>query len=116
MARILENQTNALPADLTYPYGDILDDTGTANGVPVDRTVYADMHQFFARMVDQGNFPIAILLNDLPDNDVNGFQFYEALLATKTNQSIVNAAGVASNLIEINKILARLNNGDFSTF
>ncbi|MBE9490878.1 MAG: hypothetical protein IMY67_11330 [Bacteroidetes bacterium] len=122
MARILENQTNAFPADVTYPYGDIFDDTGANDGVPVDRNVYADIHQFFARMADQANNP-AIVLNDLPDNVTNGFQFYEALLATKTTLALANgvsisasAIAIANNTTEIDKIKARLNNGDFSTF
>jgi len=113
MARILENQTNALPADLTYPYGDIKDDTGANDGVPVDRIVYADIHQFFARMVDQSG---AVVLNDLADNNVNGFQFYEALLATKTTLGLLNQLNILVNLDKIKKIEARLNNGDFSTF
>ena len=111
MARILQNQTNAFPPDLTYPYGDIKDDTGAADGVPVDRDVYADHHQFFARLVDQATNP-AIVLNDLPDNAANGFQLYASLLATKTTLALTNE----TNIIKLKNQVLGLMCGDFSSF
>lgn len=89
MAVKLEDKTNTLPVSATFPYGNIIDDTGAANGTPVDKSVYADFHQFFARLLDLASNP-SIVINDLPDNAVNGFQYYEALLATKTNLGLQN--------------------------
>lgn len=93
MARILEDKTNTEPVSATYPYGNIKNDSGAADGTPVDADVYADFHQFFARLIDKANNP-AITINNLPDNAVNGFQFYEALLATKTNLAIENESNL----------------------
>ena len=74
----LEDKQNVEPVSAEYPYGNIKDDTGTGNGTPVNTAVYADIHQFFARMADQSG----ITINDLPDNATNGFQLFEALLAS----------------------------------
>ena len=100
MAYILELKTNASGATGTYPYGDIVDDTGAGDGVPVDRNVYADFHQFFARLIDQADNP-AVVINNLAENAANGFQFYEALLATRTTQSITNQSQIAAIAIQV---------------
>jgi len=75
MAIKLSSKVNAYPPDAIYPYGNINDDTGTGNGTPVDKNTYADLHQFFAKMVADAG----ITLNDLPENSVNGFQYNDAL-------------------------------------
>lgn len=122
MAVKITTKVNTSVPNAAYPYGDIKDDSGANDGTPVNQLVYADFHQFFARLIDQSSFP-NIVINDLPDNDTNDFQFYEALLATKTNHSLQNEAlintnitSIGTNLTEINKIKARLIGGDFSTF
>lgn len=75
MARILANQQNISAPDGDYLYGRIKDDDGTNDGTPVNEKVYGDIHQFFARLAAMAG----ITLNDLPDNEYSGFQFYEAL-------------------------------------
>lgn len=77
MAIELKNKTNVAAPNATYPYGDLIDDTGTANGTPVSRQVYADFHQFFARLLALSG----IAPNNLPDNASNGFQYFDALEA-----------------------------------
>lgn len=78
MAYKITTKPNTHPVDATYPYGDIKDNTGSNDGTPVNRLVYADFHQFFAKMAAYAG----VTLNDLPDNEVNGYQFFEALLRT----------------------------------
>lgn len=75
MAIKLEDKTNVLAPNADYQYGNIKDDTGVGDGTLVDVEVYADMHQFFARLLDQSG----VVANGLPDNTTNGFQLYEAL-------------------------------------
>lgn len=75
MALKITDKPNALPVSGTYPYGDIKDNSGSGDGVPVNRVVYADFHQFFARIADLAG----IVLNSLPDNAVNSWQFVTAL-------------------------------------
>lgn len=71
------NKTNPIPAGGDYPYGDVKNDGGSNDGTPVDRELMADYVQFFERMMASSG----ITINDLPDNSLNGFQLYEALLA-----------------------------------
>lgn len=75
MAIKLQNKPNVIPVGGSYPYGDIKDDDGSGNGTPVNRLVYADLHQFFAKMMDVA----AVVFNGLPDNVTNGFQLFTAL-------------------------------------
>jgi hypothetical protein len=58
-----------------YPYGDIRDTQPGIPGTPVNRLVYADFHQFFAKLMDFAG----VTPNGLPDNDYSGWQLMEAL-------------------------------------
>ncbi len=75
--RILANKTNVVAPGGDYPYGRIKDKSGPSatDGTPVSEDVYGDIHQLLERMIDWAG----ITANDLPDNDANGFQLFEAL-------------------------------------
>lgn len=75
MAISLQTKTNTDPPAGDYPYGNIRDDNGSGNGTPVNKEVYADFHQFFAKLLDNGG----VIPNDLPENSANGFQYSTAL-------------------------------------
>jgi len=75
MAIKLENKPNVEAPSAAYPYGAIKDNTGSNDGTPVNTAVYGDFHQFFARMLGESG----VTPNDLPDNQTNGFQYFEAL-------------------------------------
>lgn len=95
MAIELKDKPNTQPAtgagsDPNYPYGNIKDDTGSNDGTPVDKTVYADFHQFFARMLALGG----ITANGLPDNLADGFQYMEAFLALTDRYSCESTTSV----------------------
>lgn len=77
MAIKLENKTNVTAPGGNFPYGDIKDDSGGNNGTPVNRSVYGDFHQFFARIMDVGG----IVYNNAVENSANGFQYVTALIA-----------------------------------
>lgn len=82
MAIKLENKVNTDAPSTAYPFGNIKDNTGSNNGTPVDKNVYADFHQFFAKMMDESG----IAYNDLPDNNTDGFQYWLSLVeAVKNN-------------------------------
>jgi len=93
MAIKLTTKPNTLTPDSTYPFGDILDTVGTTPGTPVSRQVYADLHQFFEKLMDF----VSITHNDLPDNADNGFQYFEALDMLRRNRSIEAWARVNFN-------------------
>lgn len=79
--RILANKTNVVAPDADYPYGRIKDNPGNNTGTPINEQVYGDIHQFFERMMDkQAGAPVGTVTpNDLPENEDNGFQMFEAL-------------------------------------
>ena len=76
MAIKLEDKVNTEAPSATYPFGNIKDNTGSNNGTPVDKNVYADFHQFFAKMMSESG----IAYNGLPDNNTDGFQYWLALV------------------------------------
>ena len=92
MAIKLEDKENASAPNSTYPYGNIEDNTGSNNGTPVNKAVYADFHQFFAKLLDVAEGTTFLTGNDLPENDDNGFQYYTSLLmsARIANQSLLS--------------------------
>lgn len=70
----VQDKVNVIAPDATYPFGDIKNNDGSNNGTPVDREMLADYVQFFEKMFSESG----ITANGLPDNDLNGFQIYEA--------------------------------------
>lgn len=78
MAVKLENKQNVIPPNATFPYGAIQDNPGNFSGTPFNTAVYGDLHQFFAKMLAES----AIVANNLPENAVNGFQYFNALNVT----------------------------------
>lgn len=81
MAIALIDKTRVEAPSVDYPYGNIKDTIPGDKGTPVNKEVYADMHQFFEKiMADSG-----VVANGLPENFTNGFQFFEALWKTFSN-------------------------------
>ena len=78
------DKENVEPVNGEFPYSNIKDDDGSNNGTPVNKAVYADFHQFFARLmalakVDYPSFDY----NDVPENAYDGWQYIEALLKVR---------------------------------
>jgi hypothetical protein len=76
MATGLQNQPNTSPVTADYPNKNIQDNSGLGDGTPFDKQVYADFHQFFAKLMRL----TGIVPNVLPENESNGFQYIQALL------------------------------------
>lgn len=75
MAIKLTSKENTEAVSTAYPFGNIKDDTGSGDGTPVDKAVYADFHQFFEKLMNAAG----VTHNNLPDNQTNGFQLFDAL-------------------------------------
>lgn len=60
-----------------YPDGQIRDNDGSDNGTPVARVTMSDQFEFFAKLMRLGG----IEFNNTYDNEVNGYQFINALKA-----------------------------------
>lgn len=102
MAIRLQDKPNTDAPDSDYPYGNIKDKIdGVQEGTPVDKEVYADFHQFFAKMFAESG----LVYNGLPDNDYSGFQYYEALLEVLKGDDWVDAT-LESNVANIGSTFA----------
>lgn len=71
----LSSVDNSNPTD--YPNGRIKDNTGVGNGTPVNEFVYGDIHETLAKAMRLYN----INYNGLPDNENNGYQLLDSLIA-----------------------------------
>lgn len=89
---------------LNYPNGRIKDDDGSGNGTPVNRTVYGDIHEFFARVMNLSG----TAYNGLPDNITNGYQLVEAFsfLANKNNfiYTLTSVGGILNIDLKLSKL------------
>jgi len=94
MAIKLEDKPNVMAPTGDYPYGDIKDNPGDNSGTPVNRLVYADFHQFFAKLMDTAG----IVYNNQPDNNSTGFQYFLALIKVFTDEVTVMGADSAVKL------------------
>jgi hypothetical protein len=110
MAYKITTKPNTIAPSAEYPFGDIRNNTGGNNGTPVNRLVYADFHQFFAKMAAEA----AVTLNDLPDNATNGFQFFEALqnVIRSTIASDITVQGVEGVSTKLKKAVIEIGSWD----
>lgn len=94
MARDIQDYDGQVTApDSDYPHGRIKNNTGSNAGTRVNETSNGDIQQFFPKLMDKAG----IIYNDLPDNEYNGNQFFEAL-TTATRRGInyeETTAGIA---------------------
>jgi hypothetical protein len=74
MIRLINKPDIEAPS-LDYPFGSIQDDSAGIDGTPLNRLVHSDQHQFFEKLIEDGE----VTANNLPDNSLNGYQLNEAL-------------------------------------
>ena len=89
MAYAITDKPNTETPNADYPFGNIKDKTVSVSGTAVNKLVYADFHQFFAKLMDFSG----VTPNGLPDNEYSGWQLMEALMALK--------GGMKTKVIEI---------------
>jgi len=76
MGRKLTNKLNVDNSDADFPNGRIQDDTGLNDGTPLDEDVYGDIHQTEERLLQEIAAEPDSIMNELPDNKDNGYQFF----------------------------------------
>jgi len=84
MAYSITDKPNTEAPSGDYPFGNIRDKQVSIGGTPVNKLVYADFHQFFAKLMDYAG----VTPNGLPDNDYSGWQLMEALLNSCTKKFV----------------------------
>lgn len=86
MARNKGKQPNIDKSDLVrYPDGRIKNNTGGGDGTPVNEATKGDLHEFFDKVMRL----YGIVHNDLPDNEENGYQYVDALIALASKNDFV---------------------------
>lgn len=101
MAIKLTDKPNTEAPSANYPYGNIVDNDGSLNGTPVNKLVYADLHQFFERLMALAG----VTHNGLPENNTNGFQLIGALdtfSRSLTASLSANGTVTRASLAEVN--------------
>lgn len=103
MSRLLSDQPNTLPVDNTNPHSGILDETGIGNndGTPINEAVNGDFLIFFQRLQEKGG----ITPNTSRDDNVNGFQIWEAFLKTLLS---INGNSVTYEQVGVGSAIAGL--------
>lgn len=102
----LQNIDNSDPAN--YIEGRIKDNTGSGGGTPVNERVYGDQHQFFAKLMHLYN----IVYNGLPDNEENGYQLIDALIALASKNDFELNLSSQNGKLQVPVKIAPLKNGE----
>ena len=110
MSRNLSQQTNIIAPTSDYPSGRIKDDTGAADGTPVNEAVYGDIHQFFAKLLRDAS----ITPNNQPDNTTNGFQLFDAFYTLAISKPLEFAGIFQHTYTTVNTSGTTANNPIFS--
>lgn len=97
MARQLSAVPDIDSPDASYPAGRIRNDNPPTDGTPVIEELYGDITQFFHKLMRLAG----ISYSDLPDNEINGFDFVDALIAkiraTSGTTSLKGSLELATN-------------------
>ncbi len=80
--KLLEDKTRVGAPSAEYPFGSLINETGSNNGTLVDTAFMNDMVQLMEKMFNESG----ITANGLPDNATNGFQLWESLVHAIQNQ------------------------------
>jgi hypothetical protein len=102
---------------VNFPNGRIKDNDGTGDGTPVNRLIYSDLHEFFAKLMREAG----ISYNALPESEGNGYQLIAALMnfASKNNYlqplnvASVVISGVTTNVLSLGLKISTLKAGEF---
>jgi len=86
----LENLPNVTAPTAEFPYGDVKDRVGLIEGTKMNRESLSDVWQFFAKLADEGD----VTPNGIVDNEYDGFQLFEALIAVNGGLSTIVELGV----------------------
>jgi hypothetical protein len=102
-------QSNINNSDLVnYPNGRIKNNTGPGNGTPVNEEVYGDLHETKDKLLRL----YGIAHNNVPDNETNGYQLIEALIALATKNDYVLPLTTSSNVLRVPLKLGKLKNDE----
>ena len=98
MAINLGDQVNIDKSDLAnYPNGQIQDNDGTDNGTPINRVTSSDLWMFFDKLMRQAG----LSYNGDFDNEGNGYQYVDALIALASKSDYILPLTLVSGRLSI---------------
>jgi len=109
MAINLGDQANIDKSDLAnYPNGQIQDNDGTDNGTPINRVTSSDLWMFFDKLMRQAS----LSYNGDFDNEGNGYQYVDALIALASKSDYVLSLTSVSGVLNLNTRLGILQDNE----
>lgn len=92
-----------------YPSGRIKNNTGAGDGTPVNEEVYGDLHE----MKDKLMRLYGISYNGLPDNETNGYQLIEALVALASKNDFCLPLNSVADVLTVPLKIGKLKDNEF---
>ncbi len=92
---LVTNIDNSDPGN--YPNGRLRDNSGAGDGTPVNRLVYSDLHEFFAKLMRMA----AITYNGVPDSEGTGYQLVDAAIALAGKNDFITSLGSAGGNVTV---------------
>lgn len=89
---------------VNFPNGRIKDNSGIGDGTPVNRLLYSDLHEVWAKLMRNAK----ILYNGLPDNEANGYQLLDALKALAGKNVMITDLNTSAGFVTIGLKLSTL--------
>jgi hypothetical protein len=89
---------------VNYPNGRIRDNSGSGDGTGVNRLIYGDQHEFFAKLMRLAG----LVYNGLPDNEANGYQLIEALAALAGKNDLIHNLNTSAGVVTVDLKLGKL--------
>lgn len=103
--RTLFNQPNVdKSSPAAYPSGRVRDNDGSGNGTGVNEATKGDLHQFFEKLMRLYD----IAPNDLPDNEVNGFQLIDALRGVASKNDFIYPLSTNGTILSVDIKLSQM--------
>ena len=101
--------TNIDNSDLAkYPNGRIKNNTGAGDGTPVNEEVYGDIHETKDKLMRL----YGISHNGLPDNETNGYQLIDALVALASKNDFTLPLNLAGGVLTVPLKLSKLKDNE----
>lgn len=91
-----------------YPNGRIKDNDGSGNGTSVNERIYGDLHQMKEKLM----LLYGIIANDLPDNETNGYQLIDALIALASKNDYILDLTTSGGVLQIPVKVALMKTGE----
>lgn len=108
--RTLFNQPNVDKSDLiAFPSGRIRNNSSVGDGTGVNEATKGDLHQMLEKLMRL----YAIIPNDLPDSEANGFQLIEALRGLASKNDFIYSLSTNGTILNVDIKFSQMLDNEF---